>query len=142
MRGNLLLLPAALTTALAASTAPALALPPGSYLETCDNYTESGTTLSASCRTRAGATERSSIDVQLCRQLRGTFTNDNGRLKCASYPPQGSYSLSCTNISVLDGILHASCWTRGNTRRASDLDVRSCTHGNVANIDGILRCIQ
>jgi hypothetical protein len=145
MGRNLLFCTAAIATGAIALTvvpSPASALPPGSYLQTCQDFAESGAMLSASCRTRNGLTKRSSMNAQACRQSRGNITNDNGRLICAGRVPSGSYQRSCYRGSVLDGILTANCAAPGGKGVVSSLQVGSCAGGDIANINGYLRCIR
>jgi hypothetical protein len=134
-----LLLAAALLAAAAAS--PASALPPGSYLQTCQNFSESGATLTASCRTRAGTTRRSSIDAGGCRRSGGTISNENGSLTCIGRLPAGSYQKSCAS-RVYDGLLRASCRSTSGQIVHNEIVASSCAGGDLANINGRLRCIR
>jgi hypothetical protein len=75
--------------ALAAASALAQALPPGSYLQSCTQLHWAGTTLVAECATRDGRYTGTGLPNALA--CRGEIANIDGQLRClaAGGPPPG-----------------------------------------------------
>ena len=125
--------------------------PPGSYQRTCTDIETSWNVLSASCRTRSGSWNYTTLrDYRDCD---GDIANRNGRLECErSYPdddgndddyggwrPMGSYRSSCRNITIEGGTLTAECRDNFGRWRYTELPgYRSCS--DIVNANGILRC--
>jgi len=60
-------------------------LPPGSYVESCDNVRLDGATLKASCKKGSG--KSATTELKNANQCRGDIANQNGALKCVTGPP-------------------------------------------------------
>lgn len=54
--------------------------------------------------------------------------------------PRGSYQQSCTDTSVRNGRLYATCRDVGRNQRASSLDLSRCGAFEVSNDNGLLVC--
>lgn len=130
------------------SAAQADYAPPGSYNRTCTDIEVTWNTLSASCRTRSGSWNYTTLrDYRDCE---GDIANRNGRLECADryddggddyggWLPMGSYRSSCRNITIQDGTLTAECRDNFGRFRYTELPgYRSCR--DIVNANGILRC--
>jgi hypothetical protein len=120
---------------------PASALPPaGSYLHSCSGVSVTGTTLTASCKTRGGSVNSTSLaDYPSCI---GDIANFDGALGCSkgSPPPDGSYRRTCRDFFVAGNVLKAECKDRGGSWQVTSLEnFQGCT-GQVSNIDGFLTC--
>lgn len=137
-----LLIPALLaaTTALAISS-PASAVPGGSYLKTCQNVSQSGSTVRAKCDNGHGFLRATSIDLDRCQPGVG-LDNAHGNLICHSRLPFGSYLQSCAGSVVMDGILRANCFTRNGGNAWTQIRVDSCPRGNITNNNGQLLCVR
>jgi hypothetical protein len=114
--------------------------PAGPYEQTCRDITANGNTLNASCRTRGGAWNRTTLaNFNACI---GNIDNLDGVLGCSkgNRPPGGSYQQSCRDV-IADGItLRASCRDAGGTWRPANLsDFQHCV-GDISNLNGTLRC--
>jgi hypothetical protein len=129
--------------ALAAAPAWAAKMPNGSYRQTCSNIKVKDASskkpwLVADCRDYKGRYRSTRLRYKQCR---ADIANINGQLSCWSggTPPHGSWSQSCRDGYVQNGVLYADCQRRnGNWWRAS-ITVNHCRRG-IANIDGQLRC--
>jgi hypothetical protein len=116
--------------------------PRGSYLRTCPEASVYRGRLTAVCRRGDGSFQQSSLaDVGRCV---GDIGNFGGRLRCHYGParplPGGSYQQSCTDTSLNGNTLAATCRTRKQrAQRTSLANVDRCV-GDIANIDGKLRC--
>jgi hypothetical protein len=121
--------------------------PPGSYNRTCTDIEVTWNTLSASCRTRSGSWNYTTLrDYRDCD---GDIANRNGRLECVErydggddyggWLPMGSYRSSCRNITIEGGTLTAECRDNFGRFRYTELPgYRSCR--DIVNANGILRC--
>lgn len=128
---------------------PSSYAPPGSYHRTCTDIRVDWNVLSASCRTRNG--DWNFTTLRDYRNCEGDIANINGRLQCSwrdddddndgdDWLPRGSYRDSCRNAEVTGGTLAAECRDRYGRYRYTELDnFRSC-RGDIANVDGMLRC--
>lgn len=134
-----------LLSPLAAPDAQAQAVPPGSYLRSCNNVQFRNGALSAVCRTRNGTWQPSMLNTLICAP-RTDISNQDGSLTCPPRqelrPPPGSYMRSCRNPTLgLGGVLRAQCRTRNGAWVASALNTNQCRRGSdIANIDGQLMC--
>jgi hypothetical protein len=128
-----ILLAAAL--ALAAAAMPALANPAGSYSKTCSNISMSGDTLSATCTRMDGSKAQTSL--QFASSCVGDIGNINGVLACAG--PNGSYSMTCTGITVSGNTLNATCRTKAGQMVPASLPGFQGFQGNISNCDGKLQ---
>jgi CVNH domain-containing protein len=59
-------------------------LPPGSYVESCDNVRLDGATLKAACRNEKGKSV--ATELKNANQCRGDIANQDGALKCITGP--------------------------------------------------------
>lgn len=123
--------------------------PPGTYNRTCSDIVTTWNTLSATCRTRNGSWNYTTLrDYRDCD---GDIANRNGRLVCIGqynddnddddrdWLPRGSYRNSCRNISIERGTLTADCRDNFGRYRYTELPgYRSCD--DIINSNGILRC--
>jgi Beta/Gamma crystallin/CVNH domain len=119
-------------------------IPPGSYQRTCHDFYTDGTTLSATCTTRWGVENYTTL--RHYNDCEGDIANVDGRLRCIEddddhdQAPRGSYRATCRDISVEDGTLQAECRDRNGRWRYTELqNYRSC-RGDIANVNGMLRC--
>lgn len=127
---------AAAIAALFAMPALAANLPAGSYQQTCSNMTYDGTILSGQCKTMSGAMVSASLSYpQSCI---GDVGNINGVLACTG--PNGSYSLTCRNMSVSGTTLKGECQRRdGSWNSAASLANFKGFQGDVTNCNGNLQ---
>jgi hypothetical protein len=140
---------------MAASAAQADSIPPGSYQQTCTGINADWRTVSANCRTRNGGWNYTELDDY--RRCNSDIMNDNGNLRCADFDqrndddwrdnrdhndwaPRGSYQQSCRNINVDGRSLTAECQDRRYRWRYTELDDFRRCRGDIANVDGMLRC--
>lgn len=119
-------------------------IPPGSYQRTCSDFYSDGTTLSATCRTRFG--QRNFTTLRDYHNCDGDIANVSGRLRCVQndddddWVPRGSYRDTCRRERVEDNTLTAECVDRTGRWRYTELqNYRSCT-GDIYNANGILGC--
>jgi hypothetical protein len=125
--------------------------PPGSYQRTCSDIAVTWNTLSASCRTRWGNWNYTTL--RNYRDCDGDIANRDGRLECVGdtndddqndddyggWLPMGSYRSSCRNITIENGTLIAECRDNYGRWRYTELaGYRSCR--DIANSNGMLRC--
>ena len=135
-------LPGLLTAAaIFAFSSPALAVPGGSYLKTCQNITQVASTVKARCDNGHGSLRTTSIDMDRCQPGVG-LDNSYGNLTCRSRLPAGSYRQSCGGAVVMDGYLSASCYTRNGAAHGTRIRLDTCTRGDIANINGQLLCVK
>jgi len=124
------------------SSASADVIPPGSFQRTCSDFYTDGRTLSATCRTRWGQQNFTTLrDYHLCR---GDIANVGGRLQCVDddgeWLPRGSYRETCRSERVVENTLTAECVDRNGRWRYTELaSYRSCV-GDIANANGRLAC--
>jgi hypothetical protein len=116
----------------------ALAVPSGSYLQSCSNVRQSGNTVSAVCADRNGVRIRTTINMNICSTDR--LSNLNGSLRCEGGLPQGSYRQTCQDTVVENNVLRARCRNRGGALRNTNLGL-PC-RGSISNNDGQLLCIR
>lgn len=134
-----------------------LSIPNGSYRHSCRNirirrHRLVRYNLHATCRTRRGNWVPTRLKKY--RRCHGDIANINGVLRCMprhvqpshvsphGHIPRGSYRRTCRNIRVRGNALRARCRTRnGYLKRAHLYYFRRC-RGDIANINGNLRCIQ
>lgn len=161
----------ALGAALALSTlstgqAPAQAIPPGSYQQSCINAHVRNNLLIATCTNNSGQRVRSTINVNACRSA--DIGNINGQLSCvrngnmygrghgrygrghsglyrtqysAGLPP-GSYTQSCVNAQMSGSTLSATCRAYNGQPVTSYLDISQCRPtDDIGNVNGQLRCV-
>lgn len=124
---------------------PPVAVPEGSYRQSCRNaYVRNGQ-LYAECRDRRGNWQRTSIDLASCRGR--DIANIDGRLTCTGgggggggQIPQGSYRASCSNAWMSGFTLNALCRDRRGAMVRTSIDIRNCNGRDIANVDGRLTC--
>lgn len=123
--------------------------PPGSYRQSCNRVLFNNNVITAFCRTRAGDSRATMLNVTTCAP-RGDISNQDGRLVCPRRgaappppaPPPGSYRRSCREISVGGmGMLRAECRMMNGAWNWSRLNLNNCRPGrDIANINGQLTC--
>ncbi len=126
----------------AASAAP---IPSGSYQQSCDDIYADWNTLTATCRTRNG--DENFTTLSNYRNCDGDIANVYGRLQCVGdegddsvWVPRGSYRETCRKASVEVRTLTAECQDRNGRWRYTELDnFRSC-QGDIYNANGVLGC--
>ena len=113
-----------------------------------------GSTFSAECRRDDDSWARSSIDLNQCSG--GAVANQNGSLVCegnngqynngqynngryGNAMPGGSWRNSCTNASLQNGVLYASCQT-GHGYNRTQIRPSQCRSRAVLNRGGNLQC--
>lgn len=117
----------------------AQAAPAGSYAQTCNVDSFSGSVLVATCKDFSGRwAPPTTLNVSGCV---GDIFNSGGRLTCNRVkPPSGSYQQSCSDINFdANKRLNAQCRRLDGRMTATALDTRSC-RGDIANIDGRVTC--
>lgn len=133
---------------LTAGSAQADYAPPGTYHRTCTDIETTWNTLTATCRTRTGSWNYTTL--RNYRDCDGDIANRNGRLECVArygdddngngdWLPSGSYRSSCRNIAIESSTLTADCRDNFGRFRYTELPgYRSCQ--DIVNSNGILRC--
>jgi hypothetical protein len=114
--------------------------PAGTYQETCKNIRMRGDTLYARCKNRDNRWVNTWLrDADRCV---GELTNVDGRLVCGRIGsvPSGDYSETCRDIRIRFNTLYARCQTRDGDWVRTSLDGFTRCTGNIANVDGQLRC--
>ena len=142
-----------------------VAVPAGSYQQTCRNPGIAGDYLTAECQDAAGGYQPTSIPY---RQCRGDIANTGGQLACdgvsapvrderpaipqppppapaaeappATVLPSGSWQASCRNASVTNAILTAECQDATGAWQPTALPVAACGAGEITNQNGNLAC--
>jgi len=94
--------------------------PRGSYQKSCEKIVWDCKTLSATCKTRAGAKVATSLVIEGCVLLPGDIANMNGVLHCnkGGPLPNGSYTQSCRDMWIAGGVLNTQCKDRGGNCNA------------------------
>ena len=118
-------------------TAPAFAAnaPAGSYQKTCNTISYDGTTLTAQCRTMQGAMMSASLSYPA--SCIGDVGNINGILACTG--PNGSYALTCRNMTVSGTTLAGQCQKRDGSWIAASLSGFQGFQGDITNCNGVLQ---
>ena len=114
--------------------------PAGSYQRTCRDIWIEETILHASCKRRNGDWLTSSLDTKDCR---GEIYNLDGYLSCflgSTMPPPGSYLQTCRDVSLVEGVLRASCKKLDGRWQVSQLAALNECKSQIRNIDGYLTC--
>ena len=130
-----------LWTFLLLTHARAETLPPGSYKETCRDYTVLGYLLKAQCKKQDGSWRDTSILYNRCE---GDIWNENGELKCTgkySNIPKGSYKETCRDYYVKGNRLEAQCKKSNGTWRNTSINFKNCKD-DIWNDNGQLSCTQ
>lgn len=124
-------------------------IPKGTWQNTCQGGSVSGSILTANCLDSKGSVIRSSLDLNLCDV--GDVFNSDGNLTCYAGTglcnsnrtcaiPTGKFQQSCTNIRVDGSMLYADCPSSNGIYQPTYLDLRNCGQGDIINVDGTLRC--
>lgn len=100
--------------------------------------------VSAFCRARNGRWHAAVLDLAGCRPG-GEITNRDGALACdprpSSWPPPGTYLLSCRNAVVAEGWLAAECRDAQGQWQRTRINLVPCRgRPDIANRDGLLAC--
>jgi hypothetical protein len=115
--------------------------PRGSYQRSCERVTWDCKTLSAWCKPRQGGEEHTFLDPSTCI---GDIANMDGELHCSKggSPPGGSYTQSCQDIYVDNGVLHANCRQSNGSypKPPSHLDNFASCRTDIENNEGTLKC--
>lgn len=112
--------------------------PAGSWSESCNLDSFSGTTLCADC-----ANDRKSdrVNYSCASCSNEVWNNDNGTLSCDTAPPPGSWLDSCDSDWSYNGTaqtLCATCETPGGG--GSTYSCQTCSSNTWTNSDGLLLC--
>ncbi len=117
----------------------------GSYAQSCrDVSVNSAGTLTATCQTRNGNWQRTSLAAVNCNNNRAA--NDDGRLVCESQRVgknrwDGSFQNSCRDIYMdADGTLTATCQSSSGAWVPTRLAARGCDSYRAGNNNGQLVC--
>ncbi len=70
----------------------------------------------------------------------GNGYGNNGYGNRNGYAPGGSYQGSCSNVQMNGNMLSATCSASNGARITSTLDANRCHGGDIANVNGRLRC--
>lgn len=122
---------------LALTAGPAEAAVSGSYQRSCNNITDDGDTVRASCKKKNGTWANTALAHHICQ---GDISNNDGKLTCT---PKGSFKNSCGSISWNESFLTASCRKKDKQYLwNSGFNYNSClTNGqDISNCDGSLKC--
>jgi hypothetical protein len=115
--------------------------PPGSYIETCEGVTLSGTTLTARCWVHWPKRDQLTTSLAQIDHCVGDISNYSGYLTCRkNNVPAGSYLNSCIQTSYADGVLSATCRGRDGSLRRTVLRRADQCRGDIRNEDGHLAC--
>lgn len=125
------------------------ALPPGPWTKTCRDAVVDGSVLRATCKDTRNVWRPTWIDLATCRQ--GEIANQDGLLVCVAPPvpalvplrdtlPKGSWLDSCRSGAVKNYQMRAECYSNQGKWLISDLDLKRCKRGTVANKNGVLAC--
>lgn len=119
----------------------------GSFKQSCrDVSVNADGTLRATCQTRSGAWQQSSLSRANCADNRAQ--NVDGRLACESQRVStnrwdGSYEKSCRDVYMDEaGTLTARCQSKTGAWVPAQLSVRECGSFRAANDNGRLVCEQ
>jgi len=140
-------------------SAPASAqpVPPGSYLQSCQNVRDVAGWLKATCQDSRGRWVEATMAISWCTPG-NDIANEDGRLVCktrsgpsfggpggapfgAERAPYGSYMGTCRDVRVTAGWLKATCQDSRGRWAESTTAVSWCSYGrDIANVDGRLTC--
>jgi hypothetical protein len=128
---------------LLAAASPAFAVPPGSYLNSCQNVATVGNSIKAQCRKKSGAWRGTWL--WNFPQCAGDIANNDGRLVCArpagvAGGPAGSYAATCLDIHRIGSTLFALCKKKAGTNSYQATSLTLGCRGDIANNDGNLVC--
>ncbi len=144
--GALIALAIGLSGLAASGSAAAQGLPGGSYGQSCFNLQIIDGTLIGDCRRMDGSVRGTSLPHAW--HCHGDIANENGRLRClvvvqpqAPQAPAGSYLQSCGNAQIVGGELYAECRKLDGYVRQSRMPAPWNCPGDIANLDGHLRCV-
>lgn len=116
-------------------------VPKGSYLATCLRAEVSGSTLSASCRTKNGGYYQTTLPG--FNQCVGDIGNADGILTCAKgNVPKGSYLATCLRPTATGSDLSASCRAKNGGHSDTTLAGFDQCNGDIGNLDGHLTCAK
>jgi hypothetical protein len=118
-------------------------VPAGSYQASCDTIRIVDGVLMANCR----SADQSMRPTSLANPFGcpNGISNADGHLACGDTPrpralPIGSYTHSCSNVRVVDGVLFATCTRSDQSTRESSLPRPFACEGGIDNSDGKLTC--
>jgi hypothetical protein len=127
----------------AVSPAAAQGLPQGSYGQSCFNLQVIDGTLIGDCRRVDGSVRGTSLPHAW--HCHGDIANENGRLRCIVVVqprvPGGSYLQTCGNAQMMGADLYAECRKLDGVIRQSRMPAPFSCPGDIANLDGHLRCV-
>ena len=118
-------------------------VPSGSYQSSCDTIRIVDGVLMANCRSADQSMRATSLANPFA--CPNGVSNADGHLACgdAQRPralPTGSYTNSCSNARVVDGVLFATCTRSDQSTRESSLPRPFACAGGIDNTDGRLTC--
>ncbi len=119
--------------------APAGALPPGSYRDTCRDCYSKNSELHCDCQNRRGKWARTWVYYGDCY---GNLANVDGRLVCTDLGepvPGGSWQESCARWRVRWDTLYAECKNKHGEWVRSRIRYKECG-GRIMNDNGRLAC--
>lgn len=125
--------------------ASAVAVPPGSYRESCTNISSNGSVLFATCPDVNGNMHQASLNYARCPGSQ--VANNNGTLVCGAGGynigrtlPGGSWRASCKNANKTNQTLFATCDNGHSGWTNSSLNLAACPTRLVGNNFGDLFC--
>lgn len=136
-----LLLAMALLAIMLLLPAPAGALPPGSYRDSCRDCYTKDSQLHCDCRNRTGKWARTWMYYADCY---GNIANVDGRMVCTDIGqdlPGGSWRNSCTRWRVRRDTLLAECKNDAGNWVRSRIRFKDCG-GKIMNDNGHLTCAK
>jgi hypothetical protein len=117
-------------------------LPQGTYKQSCNNCTVSGSNLTAKCNPIKGTYNQSYSTLNNYGACRSGIENLDGNLTCDkgdATAPAGSYRTSCRDIAVEKGSLYAKCRNVAGVWKEAAVSLNTCNQG-VYNANGVLGC--
>ena len=119
----------------------AMALPSGTYQQSCQRCYLYDGTLRCHCLDQTGGYQRTQLEhANYCRDIR----NVKGQLACHrfhhSFLPEGNYRQTCKACRLTAFKLTCQCQNHVGTWQQTTLSLYIFCHSGVENIDGTLRC--
>jgi hypothetical protein len=130
------------TRSFSASDCSGGALPPGTYKQSCNSCSVSGSNLTAQCNQIKGTYNQFYNTLNNYGACRSTIENFDGYLTCEkgdAPAPAGSYKNSCRDIDVEKGQLYAKCRNAAGDWKEASVKITTCNQ-SVYNSDGALGC--
>jgi len=133
------------TSVVMTASAAGPGVPSGSYLNTCVQIQQHSGALTATCPDRSGRWTTTALPRFV--SCRGGISNQDGQLTCDSRSPvvwevfeHDSFLQSCASVVVEREMLYARCQVVSGAWQSTRLHGWESCAGDIANINGTLRC--